>query len=298
MEEKKLTPARGGDRGHARDRPRRPRHHPLADRRLPARGLHGRHRRPLHELVRRHHGLRHRRLAARQLHADADDVLALARADEGREAARHAASHARGAALLRARRARLHAAARLVAWRHRWVVVAGRWSLAFVSTVPLVHRGEQELPAQRRRVAVRGHRARARGLEPGERPRIIVDSIAARVRAAARRGDDGRSPSATTRSRPEPRPRLREAGARSDEREHDQFDDHGRGSATRSCRSTRGSSLRAQVVAGRRRSAAAATPRSCSGSAAPTSTSSREYSQQAHGQAAKACRAWSTPTPT
>ena len=46
-------------------------------RRLPAGRLHGRHRGPLHELVRLHLGLRHRGFAAGLLHADADALLAL-----------------------------------------------------------------------------------------------------------------------------------------------------------------------------------------------------------------------------
>ena len=66
----------GGHPGHARDRPRRHGHHALAARRLPAGRLHGRHRRPLHVLVRVHLGVRHRGLAARVLHADADALPA------------------------------------------------------------------------------------------------------------------------------------------------------------------------------------------------------------------------------
>jgi hydrophobic/amphiphilic exporter-1 (mainly G- bacteria), HAE1 family len=106
-------PPQGRRRGDPGDRPGGARHQPLADRRVPAGGLHGRHRGPVHELLRRDDGLRHRRLAAGELHADPDDGVALAeelRPGGGRVVA--------GEGLLPVRRARLPAPAR------------GRWPTA------------------------------------------------------------------------------------------------------------------------------------------------------------------------
>ena len=66
IEEKGLPPAAGRRRGHARDRPGRPGHDALADRGVPAGGVHGRHRRALPEELRPHDGVRHRRVALRE----------------------------------------------------------------------------------------------------------------------------------------------------------------------------------------------------------------------------------------
>ena len=51
---------------------------------LPARGLHGRHRRPLYEFVRLHRGLRHRGVAARFLYADPDADVEICAGQSGR----------------------------------------------------------------------------------------------------------------------------------------------------------------------------------------------------------------------
>ena len=63
---------RGGHRGHEGDLARRDRDHALARGDLPARGVHGRARRQVLELLRPHRHVRHPRLAARRLHAHAD----------------------------------------------------------------------------------------------------------------------------------------------------------------------------------------------------------------------------------
>ena len=77
MEEKGMPPFRGRDRGNARNRPGGDGHHAVADGRVPADRLHGRHRRPLHVVVRIHGRVRHRGLVAGVLHPDADAVLAV-----------------------------------------------------------------------------------------------------------------------------------------------------------------------------------------------------------------------------
>ncbi len=79
-------PAPGGDRGHPRDRAGGPRHHALAGRRVPPGGLHGRHRGPVHELLRADHGVRDPGLPLRRLHADPDDGQPLARLRQARRA--------------------------------------------------------------------------------------------------------------------------------------------------------------------------------------------------------------------
>ena len=78
--EKRRRPGPGRHRGNAGNRDGRRRHEPLAHRRLPPRRLHGRNRRALHGVVRRDDGLRHRRLHRRRLHADPDARLPLAQA--------------------------------------------------------------------------------------------------------------------------------------------------------------------------------------------------------------------------
>ena len=62
----------GGDRGHARDRPGGHGDDAVAARRVPAGRLHGRHRRPLHVVVRSDCGGGDRGQPARVVHADAD----------------------------------------------------------------------------------------------------------------------------------------------------------------------------------------------------------------------------------
>ena len=77
IEEKDMPPFQAAIQGTQGDRPGGHGDHAVAARGVPAGGLHGRHRRPLHELVRLHVGLRHRGLAAGLVHPDADALLAL-----------------------------------------------------------------------------------------------------------------------------------------------------------------------------------------------------------------------------
>ena len=60
IEEKGMRAVRGGHRGHQGDRPRRDGDHAVADGGVRAGRLHGRHRRPLHVVVRTDGGVRHR----------------------------------------------------------------------------------------------------------------------------------------------------------------------------------------------------------------------------------------------
>ena len=76
----------GGDRRHEGNRPGRDGHHVVAAGRVSAHRLHGRHRRPLHVVVRIHGVFRDRGFVAGVLHADADAQLAV----------RQSASQARG----------------------------------------------------------------------------------------------------------------------------------------------------------------------------------------------------------
>ena len=68
---------RGRHRRDARHRFRGHGHNPFAARRFSSRRFHGRHRGPLHELLRLHFRVRHRGLAAGLVHPDADAVFAL-----------------------------------------------------------------------------------------------------------------------------------------------------------------------------------------------------------------------------
>ena len=205
-----MTPFEAAIEGDARDRPRGPGDHALADRRLPAGRLHGRHRRPLHELLRADDGVRDPRLALRQLHAHADAVRALAEAgasvgvevgQESDDVSRRTPDRRDPTSTLtrstwrhgdlastrfyRPHRARLHVAARLAMGR-RWVVVAGcvRWSLFSIG--PAAAGGAEELPAGGRRVAVRGHAcARPRGRAWRRRSRSSTASRSGRGRSTA-----------------------------------------------------------------------------------------------------------------
>jgi HAE1 family hydrophobic/amphiphilic exporter-1 len=76
IEEKGKSPYQAAHRRHQGDRARRPRDDALAGRGVHAGRLHGRHRRPLHELVRPDDGLLDLHLAARELRAHAHDVRA------------------------------------------------------------------------------------------------------------------------------------------------------------------------------------------------------------------------------
>ena len=92
---RKYLPLHGGEghvalsgrhRRHQRYRPGRDGHHVFAAGRVPAHRFHGRHRRPVHVVVRIHGVVRHRGLAAGVFHADAHAYVAL----------RQGASQARG----------------------------------------------------------------------------------------------------------------------------------------------------------------------------------------------------------
>ena len=99
----------GGDRGDARDRPRRARDDAVAGGDLHPRRLHGRHRRPLHDELRLHDGVRDPGVAAGQLHADADAVGAVdqdAAAARGRRRPRGGGALVEGVAVLPAARRR------------------------------------------------------------------------------------------------------------------------------------------------------------------------------------------------
>ena len=67
-----MPPYPGGHRRHQRNRPGRDGHHVVAAGRVPAHRIHGRHRRPLHVVVRIHGFVRDRGLAAGVVHPDAD----------------------------------------------------------------------------------------------------------------------------------------------------------------------------------------------------------------------------------
>ena len=71
------VPVRGRHRRDARHRFRGHGDDAFAARRFPSGRIHGRHRRPVHELIRAHLGLRHRGVAAGVVHPHADAVLAL-----------------------------------------------------------------------------------------------------------------------------------------------------------------------------------------------------------------------------
>ena len=234
----------GGGRGHAGDRPRRARDHPLADRGVPAGGLHGRHRGPLHELA---SASRWRTRSRSRCWWPSRSRRCSPRAGSApKEIEAEHTSRERG----------------FYAWIERAYLRPARLGdgpplggrpghgRRLPDHDPPRRGRQQELPAPRRRVAVRGARARARGLEPGDHaddPRVDRE-------AGARRSPGSRH-GAHHRRRPpghaEPRLDLRQARA-------------GRASASstssrswtdpaaRSCRSTRGSSLRSPGHAGGR----------------------------------------------
>ena len=101
----------GGDRRHARDRPGGHGDDAVAAGGVRAGRLHGRHRRPLHVVVRPDGGRGHRDQPDRVVHADADAGGALDQADTGRGTARTTSTKA---GFYRHDRCRLHAAAGVV----------------------------------------------------------------------------------------------------------------------------------------------------------------------------------------
>ena len=91
--------------------------------RLPAGGLHGRHRGPLHELFRVHLGVRHRGFAAGFLHAHADALLALHQAaDAHRRASTLPRNRSSSSSSIPGTRACSRGAWRIAAswWRSAW----------------------------------------------------------------------------------------------------------------------------------------------------------------------------------
>ena len=151
IEEKDMPPFQAADPGHQGNRPRRDGHHLEPARRVPAGGLHGRHRGPLHELVRFHLGLRHRGFAAGLLHADADALLALHQA--ARAARRSRAQHSSKDSFIFKYIDIYYT--RMLTWSmaHRGVVVALSVLRDSVDRSAL-HVRRQELPAAGRPVAV------------------------------------------------------------------------------------------------------------------------------------------------
>ena len=152
IEEKGMPPFQAAIEGTKRDRARGHGDDAVADGGVRAGRLHGRHRRPVHVLVRADGGVRDRRLAARLVHADADALLAVHQ-DPARQARAGSAPR-----IARSRRSSVRSIA--PTWRMlRLVDGASRASssltcvLVIASIVPLFMVDRQELRAGRRPVA-------------------------------------------------------------------------------------------------------------------------------------------------